>query len=81
MRLLFGLVVVLLLAGCATEREDGFNGFYRDVMPPAAVAQARGANPAPATYKATRRRTCRTASCAAVSTPTALTASQSLAGE
>ncbi len=47
MRVVLALVAVLPLAGCATEHEDGFGDFYRGVMPPAAVAQARGANPAP----------------------------------
>lgn len=48
MRALLGLIIVLLLPGCATTHEDGFSQFYRGVMQPGAVAQARGANPPPA---------------------------------
>lgn len=46
MRILFGLVVASLLAGCATS---GYTEFYRPTpgATPDAVAQLRGGNPAP----------------------------------
>lgn len=54
MRLLLGLLVVLLLTGCATYREDGYSEFYQGRMAPNLVAAMRGANPAPQTPAMTR---------------------------